>query len=105
MTSRIQGIVMAVLSLTAFTVGLASVCLPDVAHSPVYYDGDEDDAGLVQEPHLLASGIGIVQPVAHLPPPQPFHSEVVDRTDARRDAIASRGSGSRAPPAPPRSIS
>ena len=101
MTSQIQRIVMAVIGLTAFTVGLASVCLPDDVQSPAYYDGDEDDVGNVQEGHPFASQLGIVHAVAHVPPPMPFHREAVHRSHSRRALADSRGSESRAPPASP----
>ena len=105
MTSRIQGIVMAAITLTAFTVGLASVCLPDDVQFPAYYDGDEDDVGIVQERHPFVSQVGIVHAVAHVPPPMPFHGEVVHRSSPRRVAPESPGSEPRAPPAPRRSAS
>ena len=99
MTSRIQGIVMAAISLTSFTMGLASVGLPDAVHSPAYYDGDEDDVGIVQERDPFVSPVGIVPSIAHLPPPTLFPREVVQRSRSRRAAAESRGSESRAPPA------
>ena len=38
----------AVLSLLALAAGLISPCLPVEAGNPAYYDGDEDDVGIVQ---------------------------------------------------------
>jgi hypothetical protein len=97
---------MAAISLSAFAVGLASVCLPDDVHPSAYYDGDADDIGIVQERHPFASRLGIVSPVAHVAPPMTFHREgVARRSHWRRATAESRDSGSRAPPAPSRSAS
>src|SRR5262245_19653691 len=99
MTRRTLRIVMALLSLTAFGAGLVSVCLPDDVHSAAYYDGDDDDVGVVQERQTLASHVGIVQPVVHLAPPLLFHREVVQRVNSAGYLVAPRRSESRAPPA------
>jgi hypothetical protein len=101
MASRIPGIVMAAISLTSFAMGLASVGLPDAAQSPVYYDGDEDDVGIVPERHAFVSPVGIVHSIAHLSPPVLFQREVVHRSHSRRAVAESPGSESRAPPSLP----
>jgi len=36
-------------SLLAFGTGLLTLCLPDEPGGPAYYDGDDDDAGMVPE--------------------------------------------------------
>jgi hypothetical protein len=90
---------MALLSLTAFAVGLVSVCLPDDVHSPAYYDGDEDDVGIAQERQTLAPHVGIGQSVAHIAPPLLFDLEMVHRVDSKGHVVAIRRSESRAPPA------
>jgi hypothetical protein len=105
MTSQVQRIVMAVLSLVAFTVGLASVCLPDDVRSPAYYDGDGDDVGIPQERHPFASQDAIVHTVAHVPPVTSHDCEVVPESRPRLAAAEPRGSESRAPPASSRSMS
>jgi hypothetical protein len=99
MTRRAQWVVMALLSLTAFAVGLVSVCLPDDARQPAYYDGDEDDVGIVQERQTLASHVGIVQSVAHPAPLLLSRLEVVHRVGPKGYVVAIRHSESRAPPA------
>ena len=90
---------MALLSLTAFAVGLTSVCLPDDVDQPAYYDGDEDDVGIVQERQTLVSHVGIVESVAHLAPPLLFDIGMVHRVDSQGHVVAIRCSESRAPPA------
>jgi hypothetical protein len=98
MTRRAQGIVMALLSLTAFAVGLTSVSLSDDLHSPAYYDGDEDDVGIVQERQTLVSHVGIVESVAHLAPPLLSPLEILRKVDSNDYAVAIRHSESCAPP-------
>jgi hypothetical protein len=90
---------MAPLSLTALGAGLVSVCLPDDVHSPAYYDGDDDDVGLVQERQTLALHVGIVQAIAYLASPPRFRREVVERVNSAGYAVAPRRPESRAPPA------
>ena len=105
MTSRMQGIVMAAISLAALTVGLASVCLPDDLQSSAYYDGDGDDVGMVAERHPFALPLGIVHAVAHVHPPMPFHGQRVRRSHPTAAVAESGDSESRAPPASPPSAS
>ena len=90
---------MALLSLTAFAVGLTSVCLPDAVHQPAYYDGDEDDVGIVQERLTLVSLVGIVEFVAHFASPLLSPLEILRKIDSSDYTVAIRRSESRAPPA------
>jgi hypothetical protein len=99
MTRRAQGIVVALLSLTAFAVGLTSVCLPDDVHQSAYYDGDEDDVGIVPERQTLVSHVGIVESVAHLAPPLLSPLAILRKIDSSDYVVAIRRSESRAPPA------
>jgi len=92
-------VLMTLLSVAALGVSLVNVCLPDYAHSPAYYDGDEDDVGIVQERQTLAFHVGILQPLALLAPPLLSRRDVLHRTDSSGDVLAPRGSDSRSPPA------
>jgi hypothetical protein len=53
------------LSLVAFGTGLLTLGLADEPSGPAYYDGDDDDAGMVPERVTVASQPAVV----HTPPP------------------------------------
>jgi hypothetical protein len=42
-------LLVAAVSMLAFGTGLLTLCLPDSPGGPAYYDGDDDDAGMVPE--------------------------------------------------------
>jgi hypothetical protein len=42
-------LLVAAVSMLAFGTGLLTLCLPDEPGGPAYYDGDDDDAGMVSE--------------------------------------------------------
>jgi hypothetical protein len=80
-------------------IGLASVCWPEEPQRPSHYDGDEDDAGIVQE-RVDATPVGAIASAV-----QPHRLRSSARPGDRgrpvepRPAIAAAPLYSRAPPA------
>ena len=98
---RLAALVAVVLGLLAFGAGLVSPCLSADPGNPAYYDGDEDDVGIVQE---RFSWTPVVEVASVAPAVSPVAIPPVSRLEPPEEAagpapVAERGHPTRrAPP-------
>jgi hypothetical protein len=88
------------LSLLAFGAGLVSPCLPVELGYPGYYDGDEDDFGIVQERFSWAPPGVVAQIAVPVVIPRPSRLEPSGHS-VEPSPAAVRRPAPRAPPASP----
>ena len=98
---RFGALIGAVLGLLALAAGLISPCLPVEASNPAYYDGDEDDVGIVQARFSWTPDVQVVPVV--VPVVLPLVSRLEPAEEVVEPAlVAERGHPAlRAPPVSP----
>jgi len=82
----------------ALGTGFLSLCLPNDPGGPAYYDGDDDDVGIVQERAIAAFPLAVAVTLVSYVASHPRHWAVQRKSSGRPSIPLAFGLAPRAPP-------